>query len=118
MGQTHEPTLDLGPTSGKHKVRGFMQPLTVVLGIVLGSVFSVAFGLGVVLIIFGLRSGEDARYAFEIPELARATGMFSLLSVVSALAFVGSLRAAAWRSWSLLGLVVGLVGIGLYYWPG
>lgn len=95
-----------------------MRPLTVILGIVLGSVFSLAFGLGVVLMIFGLRAGEDSRYVLEIPELARATGIFSLLSVLSALAFFGSLRAAAWRRWSLLALVVGLVGLGLYYRPG
>ena len=95
-----------------------MRPLTVILGIVLGSMFSLAFGLGVVLMIFGLRAGEDSRYVLEIPELARATAAFSLLSVLSALAFVGSLRAAAWRRWSLLALVVGLVGLGLYYRPG
>ena len=118
MGHGREPTLDLRLKSGKDKVRGFMQPLTVVLGIVLGSVFSVAFGLAVVLLIFGLRAGEDSRYVLELPELARATALFSLLSVLSALAFVGSLRSAASRWWSLLMLVVGLVGAGLYYWPG
>jgi Ca2+/Na+ antiporter len=94
-----------------------MQPLTVVLGIVLGSVFSVAFGLGIVWLIFGLRQGEDSRYAMELPELARATVLFSLVTVVSALSFVGSLRSSAWRRWPILGLMIGLVGIGFYYWP-
>ena len=94
-----------------------MQPLTVVLGIVLGSVFSVAFGLGIVWLIFGLRQGEDSRYAMELPELARATVLFSLVTVVSALSFVGSLRSSAWRRWPILGLLIGLVGIGFYYWP-
>lgn len=94
-----------------------MQPLTVVLGIVLGSVFSVAFGLGIVWLIFGLRQGEDSRYALELPELARATVLFSLVTVVSALSFVGSLRSSAWRRWPILCLMIGLVGIGSYYWP-
>ena len=40
-----------------------MQPLTVVIGIVLGSVFSIAFGLAIVWLIFGLRQGEDSRFA-------------------------------------------------------
>ncbi|MDH5256123.1 MAG: hypothetical protein OEW72_09440 [Gammaproteobacteria bacterium] len=94
-----------------------MQPLTVLLGIVLGSVFSIAFGLAIVWLIFGLRQGEDSRFALELPELARATLLFSGVTVVSAFAFVGSLRAAAWRAWPLLALVVALAGIGFYYWP-
>jgi hypothetical protein len=94
-----------------------MQPLTVILGIVLGSVFSVAFGLGIVWLIFDLRQVEDSRFALELPELARATVLFSLVTVVSALSFVGSLRAAAWQWWPTLGLVLGLAGIGFYYWP-
>ncbi|MEQ1800356.1 MAG: hypothetical protein ABL989_00390 [Gammaproteobacteria bacterium] len=94
-----------------------MQPLTVVLGIVLGSVFSIAFGLAIVWLIFGLRQGEDSRFALELPELARATVLFSLVTVVSAFAFLGSLRATTWRLWPLLVLIVGLAGIGFYYWP-
>lgn len=94
-----------------------MQPLTVVLGIVLGSVFSIAFGLAIVWLIFGLRQGEDPRYALELPELARATVLFTLVTVVSAYAFLGSLRVTSWRHWPLLALVVGLAGIGSYYWP-
>ncbi len=94
-----------------------MQPLTVILGIVLGSVFSIAFGLGIVWLIFGLRQGEDSRYALELPELARATILFSLVTVFSALAFLGNVRATAWRRWPLLGLILGLGGIGSYYWP-
>lgn len=94
-----------------------MQPLTVVLGIVLGSVFSIAFGLAIVWLIFGLRQGEDSRFALELPELARATVLFSVVAVVSALAFVGSLRAASWRHWPLVALLFGLAGIGFYYWP-
>jgi Ca2+/Na+ antiporter len=94
-----------------------MQPLTVVLGIVLGSVFSIAFGLSIVWLIFGLRQGEDSRFALELPELARATVLFSLVTILSAFSFVGSLRASPWRRWPMLGRVLGLAGIGFYYWP-
>ena len=94
-----------------------MQPLTVVIGIVLGSVFSIAFGLAVVWLIFGLRQGEDSRFALELPELARATVLFSGVTVVAAFAFLGSLRATTWRHWPLLALAGGLAGIGFYYWP-
>jgi Ca2+/Na+ antiporter len=94
-----------------------MQPLTVILGIVLGSVFSIAFGLGIVWLIFALRQGEDSRYALELPELARATVLFSLVTVVSALAFLGAVRASTWRRWPILLLILSLAGIGSYYWP-
>ena len=94
-----------------------MQPLTVVLGIVLGSVFSIAFGLAIVWLIFGLRQGEDSRFASELPELARATVLFSGVTVVAAFAFLGSLRLSAWRLWPLLALVISLAGVGFYYWP-
>lgn len=94
-----------------------MQPFTVVLGIVLGSVFSIAFSLALVWVIFGLRQGEDSRFALELPEIARATVLFSLVTVVAALAFLGALRSAPWRRWPVLGLLIGLTGIGVYYWP-
>lgn len=94
-----------------------MQPLTIILGIVFGSVVSVAVSLAIVLLVFGLRSGEDSRYMLEIPELWRATLMFALTAVVAGLAFFGSLRAAPWRLWPMAALCLGLTGIGLYYWP-
>lgn len=94
-----------------------MQPLTVILGIVLGSVFSIAFGLGIVWLIFALRQGEDSRFALELPELARATVLFSGVTVASAYAFLGSLQRTTWRRWPMLALVVGLFAIGSYYWP-
>jgi hypothetical protein len=94
-----------------------MQPLTVVLGIVLGSVFSIAFGLAIVWLIFGLRQAEDSRFAAELPDLALATVLFTLVTVVSAVAFLGALRGAAWRRWAYLVLLLGLAGIGYFYWP-
>jgi Ca2+/Na+ antiporter len=94
-----------------------MQPLTVIFGIVLGSAFSIAFGLGIVLLIFGLRHAEDSRYALELPELATASILFSVVSVVSALAFLGSLRGTAWRHWAALALAAVLLVVGFYYWP-
>lgn len=94
-----------------------MQPLTVVLGIVLGSVFSIAFGLAAVLLIFFLREGQDSRYGLEIPELARAAAMFAVVSVAAAFAFLGSLRRTPWRLWPMAALWLGLGAVGFYYWP-
>jgi hypothetical protein len=95
-----------------------MQPLTVILGIVFGSVVSVAVSLAIVLLVFGLRSDEDSRYVLEIPELLRAVLMFGLTAIFAGLAFFGSLRAAPWRRWPMAVLCMALTGIGFYYWPG
>ena len=94
-----------------------MQPLTIILGIVFGSVVSVAFSLAIVLLVLGLRNAEDSRYLLEIPELWRAVAMFGLTAVAAGLAFVGSLRVAPWRWWSMAALCGALTGIGFYYWP-
>lgn len=95
-----------------------MQPLSIVLGIVFGSVVSIAFSLAIVLLVFGMRSGEDSRYVVEIPELWRAVVMFGLTAVFAGFAFFGSLRAAPWRRWPMAILCAALTGIGFYYWPG
>lgn len=76
-----------------------------------------AFSLGIVLVIFGLRAGEDSRYDLELPELARGTALFTVLTVIAALAFLGSLRQRVWQRWPLLGLVLGVALVGMYYWP-
>lgn len=94
-----------------------MQPLTIVLGIVFGSIVSIAVSLAIVLLVFGLRSGEDSRYVLEIPELWRATLMFSLTAIVAGMSFFGSLRVAPWRRWPMAALCLALTGVGFYYWP-
>ena len=40
-----------------------------------------------------------------------------LITIVSALSFAGFLRATAWKWWATFALLVGLAGIGFYYWP-
>jgi len=94
-----------------------MQPLTVLLGIVFGTLFAIAFGLGVVLLIFWLLQGEYPRVGSEVPELLRAVAMFTILALVSGFSFTGSLRRTRWRWLALVGLVAGLFLVGAYYWP-
>ena len=94
-----------------------MQPFTVVLGILLGSVFAIAFSLGTVLLIFFLRQGGEPRLANELPELVWSTAIFFVLSAVAAMAFVGSLRSAPWRRWPAVLLIGGIVALGWHYWP-
>jgi len=94
-----------------------MQPLTVILGILFGTLFAIAFGLAVVMLIFWLLQGEHPRLAAEIPELLRAVAMFTVLAVLSAVSFLSSLRRNKWRHGVLLLLLGATYLVGLYYWP-
>jgi hypothetical protein len=94
-----------------------MRPFTAVLGFVTGSLISLAFGLGVVLLVFALLRGDHPRFDAELPEVARGFGMFLVLAVIASAAFYGTLRQRQWRyaALGLMGLGLGLAG--WYYWP-
>jgi hypothetical protein len=94
-----------------------MHPFTAVLGIIAGSLVSLAFGLAVVLLVFWLLQGDHPRFTTELPELVRAVLMFFGLAVVSVLAFIGTIRRRPWRYQPLAALCVGLLAVGWYYWP-
>ncbi len=94
-----------------------MHPFTVILGVLAGSLLSLAAGLLIVLAVFWLLREDHARFAFELPELARATGMFAVLAVCSGAAFFGQLRERRWRHLPQAALWAGLLLVGWYYWP-
>ncbi len=94
-----------------------MQPFTVVLGVILGSCFSIAFSLAAVAFIFWVLQAEHPQFTTELPELSRATMMFVVLAAVSYFAFLGSLRRTIWRHFPLFLLCTGIFAIGYYYWP-
>ena len=94
-----------------------MRPLAVLIGIVMGSAFSIALGLGMVLIIFLILAPERSELAAEFGPLLRAVGLFTLLSATAAASFFGELRNLPWRRLALAGLVVSLALVGWVYWP-
>ena len=93
------------------------RPFTVLLGIVLGTLFAIAFGLLIVCLVFWFLSDEAPRLASEIDSLIASTGIFVTLSVLAGLSFYGSLRLRLWRYLPLAGLWLGLLLAGRYYWP-
>jgi hypothetical protein len=95
-----------------------MKPSTVLLGILLGSVGAVAFGLAAVLVIFLLLRESEPRAAAEIPELLRAAVLFTVLTAFAIPAFLGSLRGTAWRRWPMALLFLGIAAVGWYYSSG
>lgn len=94
-----------------------MNPFTAILGIVAGSLVSVAFGLAVVLFVFWMLRNDHPVFAAELPELARGVLMFSLLAVLSATGFLGTLWSRSWRYAPLALMWIGLGLVGWYYWP-
>lgn len=94
-----------------------MRPVTVFLGITMGTVSAVAIGLLLVCFLFWLLKGDYPRLNAEIPTLAIATAMFSCLSVLSSLSFYGSLKSRSWRHITMILLWVGVLLVGSYFWP-
>jgi hypothetical protein len=94
-----------------------MFPFTVILGILLGSLVAIAFGLAVVAFVFWLLQEQYPRVSDEMPMLLRSAGIFTLLASAAALSFVGALRRKTWRYAALTALWLGLAATGWYYWP-
>ena len=94
-----------------------MRPFTVVLGILVGSLFSISFSLSVVLLIFWILRDYDPRFTAEMPELVRAVLIFAVLTSTAAASFVGTVRQRKWRHVGLVMLWAGLLLTGFYYWP-
>ena len=93
------------------------RPFPVLLGIVLGTVFSISFGLAVVCLVFWILKDEAPRLANEFGPLLVSTGIFTLLSIIAGASFYGSLKNKLWRYLPLACLWVGLFLTGRYYWP-
>jgi len=94
-----------------------MNPFTVILGITLGSLVSMAFSLGGVLLIFWIIRDQSNQLDAEMPELIRSAAIFFSLAVLAAAGFFGTVKKKSWRHACLALLWLGLIGTSFYYWP-
>jgi hypothetical protein len=94
-----------------------MRPFTVLIGIVLGSAASITFGLGAVLIVFGVLAGKHPDLLREMPQLVLSLGAFAVLTSASAGSFLGQLKARPWRGWAHLATAACLGVVVLLHWP-
>jgi hypothetical protein len=94
-----------------------MRPFTVLIGIVLGSAASITFGLGAVLVVFGVLMGEHPDLSREMPRLAGSLAAFGLLTAASAGSFLGQARLRPWRGWAHIATGISLALVVLLYWP-
>jgi len=94
-----------------------MQPLTALLGIVMGSSVALLAGLTMTLAVFLLMPDFHDRLAGEFTPLLQAIGWAALLVAISALSFVGQLRTRSWRLAAQLALAGSIVLVAWKYWP-
>jgi hypothetical protein len=94
-----------------------MRPLTVLIGILMGSAASLTFGLSSVLIVFCILAGKHPELRHELPQLVKSLLTFGALTAVSAGSFVGQAKGRSWRRWAHGVLCVCLAGVVFMYWP-
>jgi hypothetical protein len=93
-----------------------MRPFTVLIGILLGSAASIAFGLATVLIVFCVLAARHPELTRELPQLVSNLIAFSLLTAASAGSFLGQQKGRPWRGWAHAATFICLLGVILMYW--
>ena len=93
------------------------RPFTVLLGIIMGTIFAIFFCTCIVAFVFWFLRDESPRFAAELDGLIDVISIFSVLTVCAAFSFIGSLRNALWRFLPMAALWAGLGLAGWYYWP-
>ena len=94
-----------------------MRPLTVLIGIVMGSAASITFGLMAVMIVFCILAGAHPDLSRELPELLMSLSAFALLTAASAGSFIGQAKGRPWRGWAHAGTAFCLTAVVMLYWP-
>jgi len=94
-----------------------MKPLTVLLGIVMGSAVALAVCLAMTGIVFLLLPEYSARLAEERNPLIEGLLWSWTLAGVSGASFLGELRHAAWRRPAQYLMVGMLCVLGWHFWP-
>lgn len=93
-----------------------MRPLTVLTGIVLGSSAATTFGLGATLVVFLVLSGEYPQFRAELPLLGLYLALFSGLTALAAVSFIGQARERPWRRRAQLAMWAALAALAALYW--
>jgi hypothetical protein len=94
-----------------------MRPLTILLGIVMGSTVSLAVGLLGTWIVILFLPQDAERFAPEHAALLQAITIFTALAAASAFSFYGDLRTRAWRRGAHAVSLLLLVTTIWVYWP-
>jgi hypothetical protein len=94
-----------------------MRPLTILLGIAMGSTVSIAFCLLLVWVVILFLPQHEQVFAPEHGALLKAAAVFTVFSVASSASFYADLRSRSWRPLAHLGTVA-MLGVAVaLYWP-
>jgi uncharacterized membrane protein AbrB (regulator of aidB expression) len=94
-----------------------MKPLTVLLGIVLGSALALAVSLAMTGVVFMLLPEYSARLQGEKLPLLKALAWSWSIAALAGASFIGELRGQAWRLPAQALLVLLLAMLAWRYWP-
>jgi hypothetical protein len=94
-----------------------MRPLTVLIGIVMGSAVSLAVGLLLTWITLLFLPEYAAQLTQERAPLAEAIAVFTLISAASGVSFYAEIRERRWRL-AAHAATVAFLGLAVWlYWP-
>lgn len=94
-----------------------MRPLTVLIGILMGSAVSLALGLTLTWIVLLFMPEHTERFAGEQGPLLRAMTLFGVMAVVAAASFYAELRQLPWRL-TAHASTLAMLGVAVWtYWP-
>jgi len=94
-----------------------MRPFAVLLGIVMGSTFSIALCLAMTGAVFLLMPDDAGRISIERAPLVKGFLLTSILTAFAAFSFYGELRVRRWRIAPHFGLLAMLAVAAWMYWP-
>jgi hypothetical protein len=94
-----------------------MRPLTVLLGIIMGSSVAMAVSLAMTAIVFVLLGDSAARYRNDGAPLLRGLIWSWSAVAISVTAFYGMVHGRPWRAWAASAVFLMLAIIGLVFWP-
>jgi hypothetical protein len=94
-----------------------MKPLTVLLGIVLGSAVALAVSLAMTGVVFMLLPEYSFRLQGEQLPLLKALAWSWSIVAVAGTGFMGELRGRAWRRLPQVLLLLLLAALAWRYWP-
>jgi hypothetical protein len=95
-----------------------MRPLAVLIGILMGSTFTLFFGLALTWVTLLFVPADEAGELFgEKSTLAVAIAVFGSLSAVAGVSFYAQLRERHWRLAAHVATTVSLCAAVWLYWP-
>ena len=94
-----------------------MRPLTAITLILLGSSVAISFSLAAVTIVFLVLRDEYPRLQHEFGALLSSLGIFTVMTALAAMSFYTLIRNHGLRLGAQAGMWLGVLGVGLYYWP-